>query len=84
MVAGLDPQASCWIPIRRSIHWHCGRTRERQVDGRSRWKESISAVSVIVFNDLMCVVGMMEGMQIAMFAVVNLHVRCGTHHDNQD
>jgi hypothetical protein len=36
------------------------------------WDGIPEAVSVIVFFILMCFVGMMEGMQIAMFAVVNL------------
>jgi len=36
------------------------------------WKGVPSAVGVIVFFALMCFVGMMEGMQIAMFAVVNM------------
>ena len=36
------------------------------------WEGVPSWVSVIVFFVLMCFVGMMEGMQIAMFAVVNM------------
>jgi hypothetical protein len=36
------------------------------------WDGVPTAVSVIVFFVLMCFVGMMEGMQIALFAVVNL------------
>ncbi|GKY91322.1 hypothetical protein MPSEU_000104400 [Mayamaea pseudoterrestris] len=36
------------------------------------WNGVPSAVSVVVFFVLMCFVGMMEGMQIALFAVVNL------------
>ena len=36
------------------------------------WKGVPSAVSVIVFFVLMCFVGLMEGMQIALFAVVNM------------
>ena len=36
------------------------------------WPGIPSAVSVVVFFVLMCFVGMMEGMQIALFAVVNL------------
>jgi silicon transporter len=36
------------------------------------WAGVPQAVSVIVFFFLMCFVGMMEGMQIALFAVVNL------------
>jgi Silicon transporter len=36
------------------------------------WAGIPPAVSVIVFFILMCFVGMMEGMQIALFAVVNL------------
>jgi silicon transporter len=36
------------------------------------WDGVPEAVSVIVFFVLMCFVGMMEGMQIALFAVVNL------------
>jgi hypothetical protein len=36
------------------------------------WSGIPSAVSVIVFFVLMCFVGMMEGMQIALFAVVNM------------
>jgi hypothetical protein len=36
------------------------------------WAGVPQAVSVIVFFVLMCFVGMMEGMQIALFAVVNL------------
>ena len=36
------------------------------------WDGVPEAVSVIVFFILMCFVGMMEGMQIALFAVVNL------------
>jgi hypothetical protein len=36
------------------------------------WDGVPSYVSVIVFFVLMCFVGMMEGMQIALFAVVNL------------
>jgi hypothetical protein len=36
------------------------------------WKGVPSVVSVIVFFALMCFVGLMEGMQIAMFAVVNM------------
>jgi hypothetical protein len=42
-------------------------------DGKTTmWDGIPSAVSVIVFFVLMCFVGMMEGMQIALFAVVNL------------
>ena len=36
------------------------------------WGGIPSAVSVIIFFILMCFVGMMEGMQIALFAVVNM------------
>ena len=36
------------------------------------WEGVPSAVSVIIFFVLMCFVGMMEGMQIALFAVVNM------------
>ena len=36
------------------------------------WDGVPESVSVIVFFLLMCVVGMMEGMQIALFAVINL------------
>jgi len=36
------------------------------------WKGVPSVVGVIVFFALMCFVGMMEGMQIAMFACVNM------------
>jgi silicon transporter len=42
-------------------------------DGKTTmWEGVPSYVSVIVFFVLMCFVGMMEGMQIALFAVVNL------------
>jgi hypothetical protein len=42
-------------------------------DGKTTmWSGIPSAVSVVVFFVLMCFVGMMEGMQIALFAVINL------------
>jgi hypothetical protein len=42
-------------------------------DGNTTMWEGIpSAVSVVVFFVLMCFVGMMEGMQIALFAVMNI------------
>jgi silicon transporter len=42
-------------------------------DGKTTmWDGVPTAVSVVVFFVLMCFVGMMEGMQIALFAVVNL------------
>jgi Silicon transporter len=41
-------------------------------DQTTMWAGIPSAVSVVVFFILMCFVGMMEGMQIALFAVVNL------------
>jgi hypothetical protein len=42
-------------------------------DGKTTmWEGVPTAVSVVVFFVLMCFVGMMEGMQIALFAVVNL------------
>ena len=44
------------------------------------WRGVPSAVSVIVFFVLMCFVGMMEGMQIALFAVVNLPEEDLKHH----
>ena len=44
------------------------------------WDGVPEAVSVIVFFILMCFVGMMEGMQIALFAVVNLPEEELQHH----
>jgi silicon transporter len=44
------------------------------------WDGIPSAVSVIVFFVLMCFVGMMEGMQIALFAVVNMPEEELKHH----
>lgn len=42
-------------------------------DGKTAmWEGVPSAVSVVVFFILMCFVGMMEGMQIALFAVLNM------------
>jgi hypothetical protein len=44
------------------------------------WDGIPSAVSVVVFFVLMCFVGMMEGMQIALFAVVNIPEEELKHH----
>jgi len=44
------------------------------------WDGIPEAVSVVVFFVLMCFVGMMEGMQIALFAVVNLPEEELKHH----
>jgi len=44
------------------------------------WESVPTAVSVIVFFILMAFVGLMEGMQIALFAVVNLPEEELTHH----
>lgn len=48
-------------------------TLEALFDGKTTaWESVPGVVSVIVFFVLMCIAGLMEGMQIALFAVVNL------------
>lgn len=47
----------------------------------TNWNGVPSAVGVVVFFVLMCFVVMMEGMQIAMFAVVDMHEE-KLHHDS--
>jgi hypothetical protein len=50
-------------------------------DGRTTsWETIPDAVSVIIFFILMCLAGVMEGMQIALFAVVNLPEKELAHH----
>jgi hypothetical protein len=50
-------------------------------EGKTNMYESVpETVSVVVFFVLMCFVGMMEGMQIAFFAVVNLPEEELKHH----
>mmetsp|Transcript_15761 Transcript_15761/g.39622 ORF Transcript_15761/g.39622 Transcript_15761/m.39622 type:complete len:1593 (-) Transcript_15761:209-4987(-) len=48
-------------------------TLDALFDGKTTaWESVPGVVSVIVFFVLMCIAGLMEGMQIALFAVVNL------------
>lgn len=56
-------------------------TLSAMFDGKTSSFDGLPAsVSVIVFFVLMCVVGMMEGIQIALFAVVNLSEDELAHH----
>ena len=48
-------------------------TLDALFDGKTTaWESVPGVISVIVFFVLMCIAGLMEGMQIALFAVVNL------------
>jgi len=56
-------------------------TLQALFEGKTTMYEGVPrAASVVIFFVLMCFVGMMEGMQIALFAVVNLPQEELTHH----